>query len=67
MAWRAAPPNWTPTIHRTVKLLGNVPVSGKAPGGLLRHKGWKAEKIDLPPLSPGSNASMIAPAEVEVE
>jgi hypothetical protein len=51
----------------TVKLLGNVPVSGKAPGGLLRHKGWKAEKIDLPPLAPGSNVSVIAPAEVEIE
>lgn len=51
----------------TVKLLGNVPVSGKASGGLLRHKGWKAEKIDLPPLAAGSNVSVIAPAEVEIE
>jgi hypothetical protein len=51
----------------TVKLLGNVPVSGKASSGVLRHKGWKAEKIDLPPLAPGSNASVIAPAEVEIE
>jgi hypothetical protein len=51
----------------TVKLLGNVPASGKAPGGLLRHKGWKAEKIDLPPISPGANMSVVAPAEVEIE
>jgi Domain of unknown function (DUF2760) len=51
----------------TVKLLGNVPASGKAPGGLLRHKGWRAEKIDLPPLPAGSNAAVIAPAEVEIE
>ena len=51
----------------TVKLLGNVPASGKASGGLLRHKGWKAEKIDLPPLTPSSNVSVIAPAEVEIE
>ncbi len=51
----------------TVKLLGNVPVNGKAPGGLLRHKGWKAEKIDLPPFTPGSSAMVIAPAEVEIE
>jgi hypothetical protein len=50
-----------------VKLLGNVPASGKATGGLLRHKGWKVEKIDLPPISPGSNTSVIAPAEVEIE
>jgi hypothetical protein len=50
-----------------VKLLGNVPVSGKAAGGLLRHKGWRAEKIDLPPLTTGVSASIIAPAEVEIE
>jgi hypothetical protein len=51
----------------TVKLLGNVPASGKASSGLLRHKGWKAEKIDLPPIAPGWNASVLAPAEVEIE
>jgi len=51
----------------TVKLLGNVPVSGKAPGGILRHKGWRAEKIDLPPTPPGQSVTVIAPAEVEVE
>jgi Domain of unknown function (DUF2760) len=47
-----------------VKLVGNVPPSGKAPGGLLRHKGWKAEKVDLPALAPGN---VLAPAEIEVE
>ena len=47
-----------------VKLIGNVPAGGKAPGGLLRHKGWKAEKIDLPAMAPGS---LLAPAEIEVE
>jgi hypothetical protein len=51
----------------TVKLLGNVPVNGKAPGGVLRHKGWKAEKIDLPPIVPGSSSIVIAPAEIEIE
>ena len=50
-----------------VKLLGNVPASGKAPGGVLRHKGWRADKIDLPPLASSQNATIIAPAEVEVE
>jgi len=48
----------------SVKLVGNVPPSGKAPGGLLRHKGWEAEKIDLPELPPGN---VLAPAEIEVE
>jgi Domain of unknown function (DUF2760) len=50
-----------------VKLLGNVPVNGKAPGGVLRHKGWKAEKIDLPPIAAGASAIVIAPAEIEIE
>ena len=50
-----------------VKLLGNVPASGKVPGGLLRHKGWRAEKVDLPALKPGRNNSVVAPAEVEIE
>ena len=48
----------------SIRWIGNVPASGKAPGGLLRHKGWKAEKIDLPAAAPGS---VIAPAELEVE
>ena len=47
-----------------VKLVGNVPPSGKAPGGVLRHKGWQAEKVDLPVLPPGN---VLAPAEIEVE
>ena len=51
----------------TVKLLGNVPVSGKAPGGILRHKGWRAEKIDLPAIAAGQSVAVIAPAEVEIE
>jgi Domain of unknown function (DUF2760) len=51
----------------TVKLLGNVPATGKAAGGVLRHKGWRAQRIELPPLPAGQNASVIAPAEVEIE
>jgi hypothetical protein len=48
----------------SIRLIGNVPSSGKAPGGLLRHKGWKAGKIDLPTAEP---SAVIAPAELEVE
>ncbi len=47
-----------------MKLIGNVPPSGKAPGGVLRHKGWQAEKVDLPTLPPGN---VLAPAEIEIE
>ena len=48
----------------TYKLIGKVPASGKAPGGTLRHKGWKVDKVDLPATSPGS---VLAPAEIEIE
>ncbi|MDQ6759951.1 MAG: DUF2760 domain-containing protein, partial [Acidobacteriota bacterium] len=51
----------------SVKLLGNVPANGKAAGGLLRHKGWRADKIDLPPLAASESAAVIAPAEIEIE
>ena len=47
------------------KLVGNVPPNGKAPGGLLRHKGWKAEKVDLPAAAPAGG--LLVPAEIEVE
>ena len=47
-----------------VKLVGNVPASGKAPGGLLRHKGWKAAKVELPQAAPGM---VLAAAELEIE
>lgn len=50
-----------------VKLLGNVPADGKAQGGLLRHKGWRAEHIDLPHLARSQKPEVIAPAEVEIE
>jgi hypothetical protein len=48
----------------SVKLIGNVPASGKAPGGVLRHKGWRADRVDLPAAAPGS---VLAPAEIEIE
>ncbi len=46
------------------KLIGNVPASGKAESGVLRHKGWKAEKVDLPKSAP---SPVLAPAEIEIE
>ena len=49
-----------------VKFVGNVPAKPPA-GGTLRHKGWKAAKIDLPALAPRQDASVVAPAEIEVE
>ena len=49
-----------------VKFVGNVPAKPPA-GGTLRHKGWRAGKVDLPRLAPRQDASVVAPAEIEVE
>ena len=35
--------------------------------GTLRHRGWKAFKVELPTRPSGADASVIMPAEVEVE
>ena len=50
----------------SVKLLGNVPPQ-PPPGGILRHKGWRCIKVDLPALQGKQDAKIIAPAEVEIE
>jgi hypothetical protein len=48
-----------------VKLTGNV--TGEPPfRGLLRHRGWRTDKIELPVLSDTQDAAVIAPAEVEI-
>jgi len=49
-----------------VKFVGNVPAT-PPPGGTLRHKGWRAVKVDLPPLATKQDATILAPAEIEVE
>ncbi len=49
-----------------VKFVGNVPAQ-PPPGGTLRHKGWRAAKVDLPALAAKQDASVIAPAEIEIE
>lgn len=50
-----------------VKLIGNVPPDGKAPGGILRHRGWKVDEVKLPNIPAKTNLSILAPAELEVE
>ncbi len=49
-----------------IKLIGNVPASGKAPGGTLRHRGWMVSSINLPALG-NQEAAILAPAEIEIE
>ncbi len=49
----------------SVRLTGNV--VGKAPfTGTLSHRGWRAAKVTLPQLADKHDASIIAPAEVEL-
>jgi hypothetical protein len=54
------------TDPNVVKFVGNVPAKPPA-GGTLRHKGWKAAKIDLPALAAKQDATVLAPAELEIE
>jgi hypothetical protein len=50
-----------------VKFIGNVPASGKAKGGALRHKGWRASLASMPKLSSKQDLTILTPAEIEVE
>jgi Domain of unknown function (DUF2760) len=47
-----------------LKFIGNVPAQPPQ-GGTLRHKGWRAEKIEIP--APKRVAGIVAPAEIEIE
>jgi hypothetical protein len=49
-----------------IKLIGNVPASGKVAGGTLRHRGWSASSVNVPPLGK-QDPNILAPAEIEVE
>ncbi|MFH1153571.1 MAG: DUF2760 domain-containing protein [Pseudomonadota bacterium] len=49
-----------------IKLTGNV--TGKPPfKGVLRHRGWKAGKKEIPKLSDVLDSGIISPAEVELQ
>lgn len=50
-----------------VKLIGNVPAGPPPKEGMLRHRGWKAEKVDLPAVAGKQDLTIIAPAEIEIE
>jgi hypothetical protein len=50
-----------------IRFTGNLPPQGKPSGGLLRHRGWRADSVSLPAVSPKQNLSILAPAELEVE
>ena len=49
----------------SIKLTGNV--SGQPPfQGIVRHRGWRAARYDMPSLATQSDPGLIAPAEVEI-
>ena len=48
-----------------IKLTGNV--TGEPPfKGIVRHRGWKAKRLEMPTLSSSQEPGIIAPAEVEI-
>lgn len=56
------PADFEPALIRvTGKLAGGPPYAG-----VLRHGGWRARNVRLPAPSPGSDATILIPAEVEV-
>jgi hypothetical protein len=58
----AVPADFAPALIRvTGKLAGGPPYDG-----VLRHGGWRARDVRLPAPSPGSDATILIPAEVEV-
>ena len=51
---------------KAVRFIGNVPATPPS-GGTLRHKGWRAAKVDLPGLAAKEDTTIVAPAEIEIE
>jgi len=50
----------------TVRLVGNV--TGQPPfRGTLLHRGWRATRVELPPLGAPAGRAIVAQAEVEVQ
>jgi hypothetical protein len=50
---------------RHIRVVGNA--AGKPPfNGTLRHKGWKAAKVNLPERHDALDPTVVCPAEVEV-
>jgi hypothetical protein len=54
------------TDPSTTRIVGNVPAQGSA-RGIVRHRGWRAVRVELPPLPSSQARHVVAPAEIEVE
>jgi Domain of unknown function (DUF2760) len=53
------------TDPSTTRIVGNVPAQGLA-RGIVRHRGWRVVRLELPPLPSSQARHVVAPAEVEV-
>jgi len=62
---RLAAAGLDPRDKSSCRLLGNIPAAAEVEAAILRHRGWKVTRIDLPPAAGKTN--VIAPAELEVE
>jgi hypothetical protein len=61
-ATMTVPPGFDPSAIRVIgNLTGHPPFSGT-----VRHRGWRAKEVRLPPLPPGQDPFVVAPAEVEL-
>ena len=49
-----------------MKFIGNVP-AGRHPAAFCAIRAGAPPKVDLPALSPSRTATIIAPAEIEIE
>ena len=47
-----------------MKVLGHAAAAAPV-RGVLRHRGWEATRVELPPL-PATGRAIVAPAEVDV-
>lgn len=50
-----------------LRFVGKVAAQGTPEGGLLRHRGWRARRVELSRPGAGQDPAVIAPAEIEVE
>lgn len=48
-----------------IRLVGNA-AGHPPPRGTLLHRGWRASRVDLPPLGPAASRAIVAQAEIEV-
>ena len=54
-----------PIDSAAVRLVGNV--TGQPPfRGTLLHRGWRASRVELPPLGAPASRKVVAQAEIEV-